>query len=99
MATFDQNIYLKRGIWAYFILLIFEGALRKWIFPGLSNALLLVRDPIALWLVIVWLVRGVVPQSIYFTGMMAIGVLGTVTAVSSRDMEAFLLHFMEHGFY
>jgi hypothetical protein len=35
-------------LWTYFWLLIFEGALRKWVFPGLSNPLLLVRDPVAL---------------------------------------------------
>lgn len=35
-------------LWAYFWLIIFEGALRKWFFPGLSTPLLLVRDPIAI---------------------------------------------------
>ncbi len=41
---------LKRGIWIYFFLLIFEGALRKWFLPFLSGPLLIVRDPIAVWL-------------------------------------------------
>lgn len=35
-------------LWAYFWLVIFEGALRKWFLPGLSNPLLVVRDPICL---------------------------------------------------
>jgi len=35
-------------LWTYFWLLIFEGALRKWVFPGLSTPLLLVRDPVAI---------------------------------------------------
>jgi hypothetical protein len=35
-------------LWAYFWLVIFEGALRKWILPGLSTPLLVVRDPIAI---------------------------------------------------
>lgn len=35
-------------LWAYFWLVIFEGALRKWFLPGLSNPLLIVRDPICL---------------------------------------------------
>jgi hypothetical protein len=39
---------LKKLFWAYFLLLIFEGALRKWVVPGLSAPLLLVRDPIGL---------------------------------------------------
>jgi hypothetical protein len=39
---------IRQLLWLYFWLLIFEGALRKWVLPGLSNPLLLVRDPIAL---------------------------------------------------
>jgi len=39
---------IRQLLWLYFWLLIFEGALRKWLLPGLSNPLLLVRDPIAL---------------------------------------------------
>ena len=35
-------------LWAYFWLLIFEGALRKWVLPGLSNPLLVIRDPICI---------------------------------------------------
>jgi uncharacterized membrane protein YgcG len=41
-------LWLKRWIWIYFWLLIFEGALRKWIVPPLSGPLLIVRDPVAL---------------------------------------------------
>src|SRR5438128_1892579 len=39
---------LKRLIWLYFWLLIFEGVFRKWIVPQLANPLLLVRDPVLL---------------------------------------------------
>ena len=35
---------MLRLVWAYFWLLLFEGALRKWLVPGLSSALLIVRD-------------------------------------------------------
>ncbi len=42
---------LKRLFWVYFLLLIFEGALRKWILPQFSAPLLLVRDPIAFWII------------------------------------------------
>lgn len=42
---------LKVAIWLYFILLIIEGALRKWFLPFLASPLLIVRDPIALWLI------------------------------------------------
>lgn len=42
---------LKKLFWLYFLLLLFEGALRKWIFPQYSAPLLLVRDPVALWII------------------------------------------------
>ena len=40
--------FLKKMIWLYLLLLLFEGALRKWFLPFLSGPLLLVRDPLAL---------------------------------------------------
>lgn len=43
-----QVLWLKRWIWIYFWLLIFEGALRKWAFPSLSGPLLLIRDPVVM---------------------------------------------------
>lgn len=42
-------------LWSYFWLLIFEGALRKWVFPGLSTPLLVIRDPIAILATIIGL--------------------------------------------
>ncbi len=50
--TGARTTFLKKLIWTYFLLLIFEGALRKWILPQLSAPLLLVRDPVAL--LIIW---------------------------------------------
>jgi len=44
--TFERA--LKGMIWLYLVLLIFEGALRKWILPGLSTELLIVRDPVVI---------------------------------------------------
>jgi hypothetical protein len=43
---------LKKLFWLYFFLLIFEGALRKWVVPQLSAPLLVVRDPISI--MIIW---------------------------------------------
>jgi hypothetical protein len=42
---------IKKAIWLYFILWIFEGALRKWILPGLATPLLVVRDPVAIYII------------------------------------------------
>jgi len=47
----ENDNLIKYLIWVYFYLLIFEGALRKWVFPSLATPLLLVRDPIAMALI------------------------------------------------
>lgn len=77
----DPNLLLKQGIWAYFLLLIFEGALRKWFLPSLATPLLLIRDPIALGLVFITWRRSLLPKNLYLAGMMLIGVVGIFTAV------------------
>ena len=54
----NQNSYfarltlLKKLFWLYFLLLIFEGALRKWVAPQLSAPLLVIRDPVSI--LIIW---------------------------------------------
>jgi hypothetical protein len=40
--------FIRALIWLYFILLIFEGAFRKWILPAQSDLLLLIRDPLVI---------------------------------------------------
>ena len=72
--------WLKRGVWAYFFLLIFEGALRKWVLPSLATPLLIVRDPVALWLLVATWRRGWLPANIYLTGFVTIGIVGIFTA-------------------
>ena len=41
---------LRKLVWIYLVLLVFEGALRKWIIPALDAPLLLVRDPLVMWI-------------------------------------------------
>lgn len=50
----EQPTYssIKIAIWLYLLLWIFEGALRKWIIPSLATPLLVVRDPIVIYLII-----------------------------------------------
>ncbi|WP_375436910.1 hypothetical protein [uncultured Hymenobacter sp.] len=77
----DPNRLLKQGVWAYFLLLIFEGALRKWFLPGLATPLLIIRDPLVVWMLILTWQRGLLPANPYMIGMMLIGILSTFTAV------------------
>ena len=74
-------LMLKRGIWLYFFLLIFEGALRKWVLPSLSSPLLIVRDPVALWILFVVWQKGLLSNTFYLTSMIALGVIGIFTAI------------------
>jgi len=78
----DPLLTLKYGVWAYFLLLIFEGALRKWILPGLSTPLLIVRDPVAIWLLIAVWQKGLFPFNSYVQIAYFVGVLGIFTAIS-----------------
>ena len=73
--------WLKNGIWAYYLLLIFEGALRKWIFPGLSMPLLVVRDPLALWLVLLCWREGLLPKNGFLTAMVFVASVSVVTTI------------------
>lgn len=95
-------VWLKRAIWIYFFLLIFEGALRKWVLPSLATPLLIIRDPVALWLIVVAWRRGLIPPNYYLTGMLIIGTIGIFTAVllghgslpvALFGARIFLLHF------
>ncbi len=74
---------IKTLIWIYALLLIFEGALRKWVLPGYSDALLVVRDPVAILIYLLALGRGALPLNgwVLATGFMAVAaVLGSFLA-------------------
>lgn len=49
---------LRRLVFLYFWLLIFEGALRKWILPSLSTPLLIIRDPVVIAIYLQALIAG-----------------------------------------
>jgi hypothetical protein len=67
----------KKAIWLYFWLIIFEGALRKWFLPFLASPLLIVRDPIALWIIYssiknnVFKINGMT-SAVWFLGVVAV---------------------------
>ena len=60
-AGATDHAFIKKLIWAYFLLLLFEGALRKWFLPGLSQGLLIIRDPIVIWIYYLCYAQGVFP--------------------------------------
>ena len=54
---------IRRLIWLYFLLLLIEGALRKWVLPQLSNPLLIVRDPVVLLIYVLAIKARVFPRN------------------------------------
>jgi hypothetical protein len=83
MNNLDSKLLsqLKNGVWAYFLLLIFEGAFRKWFLPGLATPLLVVRDPLAIWILFKVWEQGILPKSGYMIGIFILGAVGMFTAV------------------
>ena len=72
---------LKAGIWFYFFLLLTEGALRKWVFPALATPLLIVRDPVAIWLLITAYSYGKLQFNVYEKSLFYITAIGMITAL------------------
>ena len=79
--TRRRRQFLIKGIWLYFILLIFEGALRKWFLPSLSTPLLIVRDPIAIGLMFYAWYFNMFPRNIYVVLMTVIVVFSIFTTL------------------
>ena len=81
----NDNSYslYRNAVWIYIILLIVEGALRKWFLPSLATPLLVVRDPIVIWLVIVGLQKGWLNFP-YVKAMMIVSTLSFVLSLLLR---------------
>jgi hypothetical protein len=85
---------LKTVIWIYFFLLIFEGAVRKWI-PPLSVPFLIVRDPLAfyIWIVGVRLRIGKRTAWQYFNiYALIISVLGLLQIISTTISPLIIMY-------
>lgn len=84
----------RRLIWLYFILLIFEGALRKWVVPSLANPLLIIRDPLVILIYISAMGDGSLLR--YAEWVITTAVLGAVTFLGgflSESVNVFVMGF------
>lgn len=72
---------IKVLIWLYLALLIFEGALRKWVLPSLSDPLLIVRDPIAIGIYILAFASGKFPLNGFVLVTLALGAASVVASL------------------
>jgi hypothetical protein len=98
----EKTRKIKIGIWVYFLLLIFEGGLRKWVLPGLATPLLIIRDPVALYLIYEATRLKLLPFNLSVFLMVGVGLIGSLIAmffghgnlwVAIYGARIFILHF------
>jgi hypothetical protein len=91
---------LQLLLWAYFWMLIFEGAFRRWIFPGLADVFLVARDPICLAALL--LGSSLVFRSGWAKVFAAVGIIATFLALTvghgsplgtAYGLRLYLLHY------
>lgn len=101
-SKIDLQKIIKIGIWVYFFLLLFEGGLRKWILPALAGPLALVRDPIAILLILFSIKKGLLSKNNYIIATAFFGIIALATTfltghgnigVSIYGARIMLIHF------
>src|SRR4249919_954117 len=73
--------YVRGLIWTYFILLMFEGTLRKWILPQYSDVLLIVRDPVVLAIYCLAIRARVFPRNFWMLSLAVIAILSWLVSL------------------
>jgi len=93
---------LKKATWVYFLLLIFEGGLRKWVVPALSGPLLVVRDPVAIYMIFLAIRAGIFPKNLFNWSLLMLTILTFIFTflaghgniiVAIYGLRIFVLHF------
>ena len=72
---------LKRLIWLYFWLLIFEGTFRKWVLPQFSDVLLVIRDPVVIAIYFLAFKARVFPRNAYIISLALIALFSWLVAL------------------
>lgn len=72
---------IKVLIWAYLVLLLTEGALRKWVVPELSDQLLIVRDPVVLAIYVLALLAGIFPTNRFIVALTVLAGLSVMASL------------------
>ena len=87
---------LRSLIWCFLILLIFEGALRKWILPSLATPILLIRDPLVLVIYILAIRAKLFPSGIGIWctfGLFVVFCIIAVLQLATRDLPVAVVIF------
>lgn len=72
---------LKRLIWLYFWLLLFEGSFRKWVLPQFSDILLVIRDPVAIAMYFLAFKLRLFPRNAYIVSLALIALFSWLVAL------------------
>jgi hypothetical protein len=86
----DPYQNLKRAVWIYFFLLLFEGALRKWFLPSLNTPLMLVRDPVGIWLLYKAIQYNIFPINMYVIPMIVVSIISFNTTLMFGHQNIFV---------
>lgn len=89
--------YVK-WVWAYLLLFIFEGALRKWIAPGLSTPLLMARTPIVIYMFFIAYKHNWIDNP-YAKGLMVLSIICFFTALLFGHHNLFIAAFGWHNYF
>lgn len=81
-------VNIRRLIWVYLALLIFEGALRKWIIPQFSAPLLIIRDPVVLLIYLLALRARIFPFNSYVIMLVIIAILSAAAGILALSQYA-----------
>lgn len=81
-GTFGEEKQLKWWISLYFILLLLEGGLRKWILPFAATPLLVIRDPIVLVILYLAVKRGYAVLNSYTAIYLGVTIVSIFTALA-----------------
>ncbi len=85
----DNIAICRKAIWLFFYLLIFEGAIRKWLLPGFSDLFLIARDPIAIYVVFMACKDGLYKNKFVICSWL-IAILCTITTLLFGHQNLFL---------
>jgi hypothetical protein len=89
----DSTRAVRRLIWLYFWLLIFEGALRKWVLPGVADALLIVRDPVVIAIYLAALNRKLFPVNGFVQVIFILAAVSFVTGLFAGHGNGWVMLF------
>ncbi len=98
-ARVTEYAFIRKLIWAYFLLLVVgEGVLRKWVLPSFSDLILLIRDPLVIWIYYLAFAQGLFPtENKYIQRVFLWSVLAVVATLLFNGGHPFSIAYGIHS--